>query len=582
MFWFRAADGRLRIKWRLLGPVALIIGWAAATAGIVSDMLLTRLETGGGAMGGERLMLVGSVMAILMITLIVLGLILSYDLAGPLRSMVDAAGAFVQGDYGRRLDPSSIHELNVISGAMNQMAQQMQAQMVELRQQAFYDPLTGLPNRALFLDRLHRALSRARRKQTAVAVMYLDLDNFKLVNDSLGHKAGDELLVHLGQRIQACLRTGDSAARLGGDEFTVLLEQLADVGDVVRVAERILDQLRGPVVVGGQEMYAGLSIGITICAAGAGEPGDLLREADVAMYRAKRQGKGSYAIFNSSMEAHVTERLAIETDLRRAVERNEFIIHYQPIVGLDDDEIEGVEALLRWEHPQRGLLLPHEFLAVAEETGMIVPIGRWVMREACHQLRTWQLSLPDRRPLGLSVNLSVRQFNDPLLVNAIMAILHETGLDPSSLTLEITETAAMEDGEAAVTKLRALKMLGVRLAMDDFGTGFSALSYLKRFPMDMIKIDQSFTRGLGTVEEDTAIVRAAIAFAKSLSLRVTTEGIETPEQLAWVRRLGSNCGQGFHFARPMCAAAIGQVFASQQRALVERRAVPVAGGVVAV
>lgn len=459
-------------------------------------------------------------------------------------------------------------------GAMMDITQRKSIEE-QLEHQAFHDALTGLPNRALFMDRLGHALTRARGDGSLVAVLFLDLDNFKVINDSLGHKVGDRLLIAISRRLQACLRPEDTVARLGGDEFIVLLEDIGDLSAATQVAGRIAEQLQEPVTMAGQdegrttsllghELFVTTSIGIALQSALHERPDDLLRNADVAMYEAKGSGKARFAVFERNMTTRFREHLQTETDLRRALEREEFRVHYQPIVDLETGSITEVEALVRWQHPQRGLVPPAEFIPAAEETGLIVPIGRWVLEQACKQALEWQKQYPPQPgdpPLKVSVNLSARQFQHPQLVEDIAEVVKKSGLDTHHLKLEITESVGIEDVGSTSATLWKLKELGLQLALDDFGTGYSALNYLKRYPFDTLKLDRTFVDGLGQDPEDTAIVHAAIAFAKALSLRVTAEGIETAQQLAELQILGCDHGQGYYFARPMDGASLSHLLA---------------------
>ena len=429
---------------------------------------------------------------------------------------------------------------------------QAEAQLSHL---AFHDPLTGLPNRALFMVRLEQALHRTEYTGRRVALLFLDLDNFKVINDSLGHQVGDQLLIAVAERLKLCLRTQDTAARLGGDEFTVLLEEVDDANQAISVATRILAQLQAPFTFEGHEVYSATSIGIALSVSDQTDPGGLLRDADLAMYRAKSTGKSRYEIFDRSMNAMILRRLELETDLRRAVERNEFVLLYQPIVDIADGQIAGAEALIRWQHPRRGLVSPYEFIPIAEETGLILPIGYWVLAEACRQVRIWQTEY-NRPRMMVSVNLSVRQFQHPRLVEEITQILYASGIEPGTLKLEITESVMMQDMKTTVAILEQLKALGVKLALDDFGTGYSSLGYLKSLPIDTLKIDRSFVDQLGQNVGDTAIVQTITTLANTLGLSVTAEGIETVSQLAQLRGLACDQGQGYYFARPLTSDVI--------------------------
>jgi diguanylate cyclase (GGDEF)-like protein len=404
------------------------------------------------------------------------------------------------------------------------------------------------------------------RREKSVAVLFLDLDNFKLVNDSLGHEAGDKLLVSVAQRLQGTLRAEDTAARLGGDEFTILLEDIADASSAVRVADQITRALEAPFEVEGREVFVNTSIGIALNTAARERPTDLLRNADVALYRAKAHGKATWEVFDAAMNILSLERLELEADLRRAIERREFVVHYQPQLDLQTGGMDGWEALVRWWHPERGLVSPAAFLSVAEETGLINQIGYLVLEEACHQAKEWQERHPSAdSPLKMSVNISARQFQRPdELVREVVRILDETGLAPSCLVLEITESMIMGDAEHNVDVLGRLKDLGVRVAIDDFGTGYSNLGYLKRFPVDMLKVDKSFVDGLGENPEETAIVEAVISLSRALDLRTVAEGIETTEQLDHLRALGCELGQGYYFSEPLPADKASALLSARQ------------------
>jgi diguanylate cyclase (GGDEF)-like protein/PAS domain S-box-containing protein len=429
-----------------------------------------------------------------------------------------------------------------------------QALEEQLQHQAFHDPLTDLPNRQLLLDRLGQALRRTRRRRRRgrrVAILFMDLDDFKSINDSLGHEAGDLLLVMVAARLKRCLRPEDTLARFGGDEFVVLLEDVDGPEEAVRVAERVTDGLRGPFVLDGRELYARASIGIALGEARTESPEDLLRDADTAMYEAKGKGLG-YRVFDPAMHERVLDRLGLENDLRMALEREEFRLFYQPKVRLKEEgTIAEVEALLRWEHPHRGLLLPDEFVPLAEQTGLIVPIGRWVLKETCRRVKGWQDRYPKTPPLVACVNVSAGQLRYPALLDDVGSVLRESGIEARSLALEITESALVKDMETSTTLLRELREEGVRFALDDFGSEYSSLSYLMRLPVDFVKIDKSFVWGLGKDPKAAVIVEAIISLAHSLGLEAVGEGVESAEQLESLGSMGCDLAQGYHLARPM-------------------------------
>ncbi|HEV2994142.1 MAG TPA: EAL domain-containing protein [Acidimicrobiia bacterium] len=426
--------------------------------------------------------------------------------------------------------------------------------------QAIHDPLTGLPNRLLFMDRLRDLMARGQRRKHRVAVLFVDLDHFKVINDSLGHEAGDQLLLAVGHRLRRMLRPTDTVARFGGDEFTILCPDVDDPESVTRLAERVLDEIARPVWLVDGEVFATASIGIacSLQRSDAPEsPETLVRDADAAMYRAKELGRRRVEFFDQRLRARTVEHLHIGNDLHRALERGEFELHYQPILELEMGRVSGFEALCRWRHPDRGLTGPVDFIGLAEETGLIVPLGAWVLETACAQLAAWQAERPDDdHPLTVSANVSPRQLAEPSFPDQIRDVIHQSGVRPGSLWLEITETALMHDTESATSALRALRGLGVHLAVDDFGTGYSSLSHLKRFPIEALKIDQSFIRGLNRDGEDAAIVTAVVSLAHALGLTSTAEGVETPEQLADLRTLGCEYAQGNLFAEPMPASMV--------------------------
>ncbi len=435
-----------------------------------------------------------------------------------------------------------------------------------LRRDAVTDPLTGLPNWNLFKDRLRAAIAHAKRRpEYRFAVLFFDLDRFKSINDSLGHAIGDELLIALASRLEALLRPGDTLARLGGDEFAVLIEDCGGPANAKRVAERVHTGLKLPFQIGGHEVFVGTSIGIALSSPRYETAEECLRDADTAMYRAKAAGRGSHAIFDREMHRRVVEQLRLESDLRRAVARHEFAVHYQPIVCLANGELEGFEALVRWQHPERGLLYPDEFIPMAEETGLIVPIGWAVLHQACRQLTAWQHE-SRAQPFFMSVNVSGRQFKQPDLVPQVERILADTGCDVRSVRFELTETMLMESAETGVQKLSRLADLNVQLYIDDFGTGYSSLSYLHRLPTHAIKIDRSFVSQMGESSARPEIVGTIVTLARNLGMRVEAEGIETGAQLSRLRALGCEFGQGYYFSRPLDSVAAGNLVAQRARA----------------
>jgi diguanylate cyclase (GGDEF)-like protein/PAS domain S-box-containing protein len=429
----------------------------------------------------------------------------------------------------------------------------------ELKHQAFHDALSGLANRALFRDRLEHALARAARSLTSLAVLFLDLDDFKLINDSLGHAAGDELLVAVAGRLMGSLRTGDTGARFGGDEFAILLEETEDVDDARQVAERVLTDLRPPFMVKGHSVNVHASIGIAYSKAGTEDPAELMQAADVAMYAAKARGKNCYEVYKPALQAAVSERLERSAQLQRAVEHGEFVLHYQPIVSLEGGEAVAVEALVRWQHPDRGLLGPSEFIPVAEETGLIIPIGGWVLEEACRQTRAWQQAHALAGKLRTSVNISARHFQHEGLIEDVAGALDISGLDPACLVLEITESVLVQDAESVISRMLELKAIGVSFAVDDFGTGYSSLSYLKRFPIDILKVDKSFVDEVGDSAKAGALAKAIVQLGNSLNLDTVAEGIEKVRQFDSLRSLGCMYGQGYFFARPVAAEGMDRL-----------------------
>lgn len=486
---------------------------------------------------------------------------------GGLRRTLLANGQPIYDDHG--------HQLGAVV-ALHDITERKQVE-AELERRTFRDTLTGLANRALFMDRVSHSIDSAGTDDSAAAVIVIDLDNFRLVNDSLDRGSGDRLLVTMTRRIASLLRPGDTAARVGGDEFGVLLQELADEREALHMCQIFAAAVAEPVELDGREIQVTASTGVTMIRDKGQDAQTLLRNADSAMNRAKEYGRGRIEIFDDDLRARAVARLDIETALRRAVERDELVLEYQPLIHLSDGRIIGVETLVRWAHPQRGLLQPAQFVPVAEETGVIVAIGHWVLVEACRQARAWAQAFPEDPP-EVAINVSARQLAHPEIVDDVRKAISATSIDPSTLCLEITESVLMKDAEVSVRTLRALKSLGVRLAVDDFGTGYSSLSYLKRFPVDYLKVDRSFVRGLGRDPEDTAIVSAVVTLAATLGLGVIAEGVETELQLAELSRLNCSIGQGFYWSKPLSDVDLGRLLAVREPALPAGPASPAGAG----
>ncbi len=501
-----------------------------------------------------------------------LGLVFSRQLSRPLRDIAQAASAVAGGDLSIRLPVQGGVEAVTVATAFNDMSASLRAAHDRLTHDAIHDALTHLPNRVLFTERLERAMARRiRHKDAQFAVLFIDLDRFKRVNDSLGHAAGDELLRAFAERLAGAVRREDvvtrlpageaersadpTLARFGGDEFVVLLDDIRQPVDAVRVAERIQRLAAAPIQVVGHEVFTTQSIGIAVCADHHRTGQDVMRDADAAMYRAKRGGGGAYAVFDAAMHEAAVDLLRLETDLRHAVERREFRLHYQPIVALGSGRVAGYEALIRWQHPDRGLLLPHEFLPVAEELGLITAVDDWALVEACGMASEWQDTGGGAGPF-VSVNMSARSLGSAGLPDRIAVVLYATGLTPSSLHVEVTESAAVSDPDRVQAVLRAVRAQGVRVSLDDFGTGYCSLSYLQQFPVDTLKIDRAFVRRIGEQGEGDEIVRLIIQLADTLKLDVVAEGTETPVQVAHLAALGCHCAQGFYFSPAVDPAAI--------------------------
>ncbi len=463
-----------------------------------------------------------------------------------------------------RFTPQDVHFVQALA---NVLADAIERHIADeaLRHRVLHDALTGLPNRLSFVDAVNDALRRATASGSPVGVLFLDLDHFKLINDSMGHHAGDELLQAVAPRLRTHLRPGDIVARFGGDEFGILVDRLADEDEAVAIAERVATTFAEPYPMGGAEHFVTASVGVAVAHPGGTDPVDaemMIRDADAAMYRAKERGRARCELFDAEMRARATHRLEVERELRNGLEHQELVLHYQPMVTLGSGEVTGLEALLRWQHPERGLLDPQDFVSIAEDSGLIEPVGRWVQETACRQALEWHDQRPDQRPLDIAVNLSARQVAHRDLAATIAEVLARTGLDPARLRLEITESALVEESANAVATLEALSELGISLVLDDFGTGYSSLAYLNRFPFDALKIDRSFVDALGVEQERTAIVEAIIGMARALSLDVIAEGVENEAQLSELRRLGCDFAQGHLFSRALPAEKVTALLGS--------------------
>jgi diguanylate cyclase (GGDEF)-like protein len=439
----------------------------------------------------------------------------------------------------------------------NHLEELVRQRTAELNHLAYHDALTDLPNRILFEDRLTQALALSQRNRQTLGVLFLSLDRFKKVNDTLGHAQGYRLLKEVAGRLVRCVREGETVARFEGDEFAVLLPQINGTEDVIEITQQIREALKLPFTIDGQEIFVATSIGISLYADDGEDAPTLLKNAGAALYRAKEQGGDNYQFYTADMNAKALKRLALENSLRRALERREFVVYYQPQVEINTRQVVGMEALVRWQHPEMGLVCPAEFIPLAEDTGLITPIGEWVLRTACAQSRTWQDE--GLAPLRVAVNLSARQFQQQDLSDMVVRILQETGLDSHDLELELTESSIMKNAESAVSTLRELKAMGVQITVDDFGTGYSSLGYLKRLPIDTLKIDQSFVRDVTTDPDDAALVMAMITLAHNLRLKVVAEGVETEEQLRFLHLLRCDEGQGYLFGKPVAADAFRQL-----------------------
>ena len=492
----------------------------------------------------------------------------------PINTLVHATRMIASGNLGYAIDYQDKTEFGELASHFNTMSLSLKNGYAKLEQEiadrkkaeeqlahdAFHDAMTGLPNRALFMDRLEHVISASHRRNGApyYAVLFLDIDRFKIINDSLGHTIGDQVLIVVGRKLSDCIRPGDTVARLGGDEFAILLKDIGELSHAVEVVERIRRRMTSPLDIKGQEIFVSLSIGITLGTERYERSEQVLRDADIAMYEAKERGESSYQVFDTKMHANIVDRMRLENDLRKAVDHHEFLLYYQPIMNLKTDQLIGFEALVRWNHPERGLIYPLEFIPLAEENGLIHPIGEWILLEACRDLKQLQRRYPMQPPLTMSINISSKQFAREDLANRLSTLLSEASIDPNTLILEITESMIMKNVDAAVEMMNRLRNMGVALHIDDFGTGHSSLSYLTRFPVNALKIDRSFVHKLSAdgTGMNREIIASIISLAGSLKCDVIAEGVEMEHQLSNIQALHCEYGQGFLFARPMSFHAI--------------------------
>lgn len=540
-----ALPGRIQIEW-----VKGLAQAAQATKESDHDAVLMQLDTAGDSHSPQAIRAVNELLA--EVPLIVCGTSDNVDFA------VEALSLGAQ-DY---VVPEKTDGGTLVRTILFAVERKRQEQ--RLHSLVHYDNLTQLPNRQLLLDRLTQAIAQATRQQTLVGLLLLDLDRFKLVNDTLGHEFGDKLLKDVSHRINACIRDSDTLARLGGDEFVVVLNGINGAQDAAKVANKIIDILSKPIVIEGHEVFVTTSIGISLFPSDGMDKNALITNADVAMYRAKEEGRNHFQFYTFGMNATTVEQLTLENDLRRAIERDELLLHYQPQISLPDRRLIGVEALVRWQHPELGLVPPARFIPIAEETGLIAPIGQWVLRTACAQAQAWQDA--GAAAIDMSVNMSSRQFHQENMLETVTSALQQSGLAAQQLTLEITESSLMKKPDDAVVTLCLLHNMGIGIAIDDFGTGYSSLGHLKRFPLQALKIDRAFINDVTEKPEDAAIVRAILAMAHSLNLKVVAEGVETEQQLEFLNEAGCDEIQGFLISKPVTAKEISENFFSPNRA----------------
>jgi len=481
-----------------------------------------------------------------------LSIYLSRKITSPVAHLKAATQEIAKGNFDTPITIETTDEIADLASAFDYMRHSLRTYRDQLVHDAFHDVLTGLPNRSLFNDRLSHAITIAKRRpEYLFAVLFIDLDSFKIINDSMGHTVGDQLLIEFSKRLLTCIRPGDTVARLGGDEFAVLIEDISGEGNALYVASRIKGELKQSFTVSGQDVFIAGSMGIALSSAGYESPEQVLRDADTAMYQSKAHSRSNFTIFEPSMHTHAVERLLLETDLRRAIERREFVTHYQPILSVESKCIVGFEALARWHHPERGLIAPGEFIPLAEETGLIVAIERQIIRQACMQMQKWMELFRGNHLNFVSVNLAHKQIRQPDLIEYVARILQETGLSPENLKLEITENVLFENPETATALLWKLRDLGVQLYIDDFGTGYSSLSYLHQLPINGLKIDRSFIKRIGDGKDNQAIIRTILTLARDMNIETVAEGVETQKQLAHIESLSCSYWQGFLFSKPV-------------------------------
>ncbi len=497
---------------------------------------------------------------------IIIALFISHSLTASLNQLIKATKRITEGDLSHRIDLKNKDEFSLLAKEFNTMSdwleetlQKYQESNTQLQHDLFHDNLTGLANRVYIIQEIEAEINQKKvKKNHNFAVLFLDCDRFKIINDSLGHDVGDQVLINISERLNICIRKNDIAARLGGDEFVILIKDVSDIQQVTYIADRILEKMNKPLILNNQQLVITMSIGVVMSQENYNNADDLLRDADITMYHAKQKGKAQYAIFKPIMHTKALERLEVETSLRKALERKEFHLYYQPIISLENSELIGFEALLRWHHPTQGWISPSTFIPIAEETGLIVPLGEWVLQEACQQISIWQGHFPFPTPLKISLNISSFQLNQPDFVEQVQRVLQQSNLKASQLNLEITETVIMNNIEAASFKLQCLQNLGIKISIDDFGTGYSSLNYLQQLPIDILKIDRSFVSRLESHPAEFQIIEAIIKLGNVLGMETLAEGIETREQSDLIQSLGVDYAQGYLFSKPLNVNSVEQ------------------------